>query len=58
MTGFLINKNLCLYYWLKKRAGKKLALRVVNPIEKAILVFGREAIPPFDKDGITTDRQE
>jgi hypothetical protein len=39
---FLINKNLCFYYWLKKRIGKEWALRVVNKIEKIILVFGRE----------------
>src|SRR4030042_418547 len=27
MWGFLINKNLCFYYWLKKRIGKTLTLR-------------------------------
>jgi hypothetical protein len=42
MRGFLINKNLCLYYWLRKRIGNKKALRVANTIEKVILMFGRE----------------
>jgi hypothetical protein len=45
MRGFLINKNLCFYYWLKKRIVKRRALRVANTIEKAILIFGREATP-------------
>jgi hypothetical protein len=44
MRTFLINKNLCLYYWLKKRIGKEWAFRVVSQIEKIILVFGREKI--------------
>jgi len=42
VRGFLINKNLCFYYWLRKRIGKKWAFGVANRIEKAILVFGRE----------------
>jgi hypothetical protein len=42
MRTLLINKNLCFYYWLKKRVGKKWAFRVVNKIERIILVFGRE----------------
>lgn len=45
MRSFLINKNISLYYWLKKRTGKKIALRVTNMIEKVILIFGRERIP-------------
>jgi hypothetical protein len=45
VTSFLINKNLCLYYWLKKRIGKVWALRVADTIEKAILFLGREVIP-------------
>jgi hypothetical protein len=44
MRSFLINKNLSLYYWLKKRIGKKEAFRVVNIIEKIILIFGREQV--------------
>jgi hypothetical protein len=41
MRGFLINKNLCLYYWLRKRIGKERAYRVSSTLEKVILVFGR-----------------
>ncbi len=44
MRGFLVNKNLCFYYWLKKRIGKVWAFRVANKIEKVILVCGREKI--------------
>jgi len=44
MRGFLINKNLCFYYWLRKRIGKDWALKVANRIERIILVFGREQI--------------
>jgi hypothetical protein len=44
MRSFLINKNLCLYYWLRKSIGKKRALLIVNAIERGILIFGREAI--------------
>jgi len=57
MRGFLVNKNLCLYYWLKKRIGKKLAFCVVITIEKAILIFGREGIPYFDKNEILTGQE-
>jgi hypothetical protein len=45
MRSFLINKNLCFYYWLRKRIGKDHALWVANTIEKTILVFGREVMP-------------
>ena len=45
MRSFLINKNLCLYYWLRKRIGKNRALWVANNIEKGFLIFGREAMP-------------
>jgi hypothetical protein len=41
MRGFLINKNLCFYYWLRKRIGKNRAFKVANRIEKMILMFGR-----------------
>jgi hypothetical protein len=44
MRSFLINKNLSLYYWLKKRIGKRGAFRLVNSIEKVILIFGREQV--------------
>jgi len=45
MRSFLINKNLSLYYHLKKRIGKRIAFKVVNTIEKVILIFGRERMP-------------
>jgi hypothetical protein len=43
MRSYLINKNLCFYYWLRRGIGKKEALRVANTIEKILLVLGREA---------------
>jgi len=45
MRSFLINKNICFYYWLKKRVGRKHAILVANTIEKTILIFGREVMP-------------
>jgi hypothetical protein len=45
MRSFLINKNLCFYYWLRKRIGKKPALGAANNIEETILIFGREEMP-------------
>jgi hypothetical protein len=42
MRSFLINKNLSIYYWLKKRIGKKRAYRAASVLEKVILIFGRE----------------
>jgi len=33
------------YNSLRKRIGKKRALRVANTIEKTILIFGREVMP-------------
>jgi hypothetical protein len=44
MRSFLINKNLSFYYWLKKKIGKRGALRVASTLEKVILIFGREQI--------------
>jgi hypothetical protein len=44
MRGYLINKNLCIYYWLRKRIGKKRAFCVVKHLETVILLFGREPI--------------
>jgi len=44
MRSFLINKNLSLYYWLKQRIGKEMALSVANTVEKIILIFGRERV--------------
>jgi hypothetical protein len=42
MRSLLINKNLSFYYWLRKKIGKKRALRVANTIERLILIFGRD----------------
>jgi hypothetical protein len=44
LRGFLVNKNLCLYYWLRKRVGRKWAFRLAISAEKTILIFGREPI--------------
>jgi len=44
MRSFLINKNLSLYYWLKKKIGKRGGFWVANSIEKVILLFGREQL--------------
>ena len=52
MKSFLINKNLCFYYWLKKRIGKKRAYGVASAIEKAILVFGRDHVEGRKDGGI------
>ena len=58
MRSFLINKNLCLYYWLKKTIGKKLAFEVANAIEKTILAFGRERVPYCSRDGMEIEEKE
>ncbi len=42
--AFLINKNLSLYYWLKKRIGKEGGPKVTCAIEKVILIFGRDQV--------------
>jgi len=57
MRGLLINKNLCLYYWLKKRIGKALALRAAIAIERAILILGREAVPYSYRNGMLKKEQ-
>ncbi len=41
MRSFLINKNLSLYYWLRKRVGKRWACKVALAIENVILIFRR-----------------
>jgi len=41
MRGFLLNKNLSFYYWLRKRIGKKRAFMVAIIIEDGILIFRR-----------------
>jgi len=52
MRSFLINKNLSLYYWLKKRIGKERAYRVANTIEKVILIFGRDQVGGTENGGL------
>lgn len=47
MRSLLINKNLSLYYRLKKRIGKGGAFWVANTIEKVILIFGREQVGEY-----------
>jgi len=58
MRGFLINKNLCFYYWLRKKIGKRWAMEVANTIEKTILIFGREALPCCSRGSMPTEKQE
>jgi len=54
----LINKNLCFYYWLKTKIGKKWGLGVANTIEKTILIFGGDTLPYSNRNGILTQEQE
>ena len=58
MRGFLINKNLSLYYWLKKGVGKTMALRIASGLEGVILIFGREEVPSINQDRVTAQRPE
>ena len=48
MRGFLINKNLSFYYWLRKENRKESAYRVASVFEKVILIFGREQVGEHD----------
>ncbi len=58
MRSFLINKNLSLYYLLRRKIGKKQGLVVASTIEKALLIFGREKVPGFNKNGTTAEKQK
>jgi hypothetical protein len=58
MRSFLINKNLSLYYLLRRKIGKKQGLVVASTIEKAILILGREKIPVLNKNGGVTEKQK
>jgi hypothetical protein len=58
MRSFLINKNLCFYYWLSKKIRKKWALGLANAIEKIILVFGRDVMPYFNRNEMVIEEQE
>jgi len=42
MRSYLINKNLCLYYRLKRVIGKQYAYPIISGLEWVILLFGRE----------------
>ena len=53
MRSFLINKNLSLYYVLRRKIGKRQGFRVASIIQKALLLFGREKIPGFNKNGVS-----
>jgi uncharacterized protein YdeI (YjbR/CyaY-like superfamily) len=48
-------KNLCLYYWLEKKIGKKC---VSNAIERIILIFGSEVMFYFNKNRMLAEQQE
>ena len=52
----MVNKNLCFYYWLKKRIGKGWAFRVANTIEKTILILEREVILYSNRNGEAKQR--
>jgi hypothetical protein len=58
VRSFLINKNLCLYYWLKKNFGKKRGLGVAKTIERMILVFGRDPLPYSSVSGMLIQKQD
>jgi len=58
MRSFLINKDLCLDYQLRKKIGKQLAFGVANAIEKGILIFGREIVPCFKRKGMLTEEEK
>ena len=57
MRSFLINKNLSLYYLLKRIIGRKQGLLVTIAIEKALLIFGREKIPCFNENKMVSEKQ-
>ena len=48
MRSFLINKNLVIYYRLRKKIGNRIAFIVANHLEKVITLFGREKPPRED----------
>jgi len=58
VTGFLINKNLCFYYWLKKKIRKSWALGVAKAFEKIILIFGRDKMPYLNRNGMFMEKEE
>ncbi len=51
MRSFLMNKNLSLYYVLKRRIGKRQGLVIARAVERVLLIFGREGMPGANKGG-------
>jgi len=45
MRAWLLNKNISLYWILRRRLGKVKALRVHEALERVILIFGRPRYP-------------
>ena len=58
MRSFLINKNLSLYYLLKRIIGRKQGLLVAIAIEKTLLIFGREKMSCFNKNKMVAEKQK
>jgi len=58
MRSFLINKNVSLYYLLKRMIGKKWGFVVAGTIERAILIFGRENLANIIENETPTDKQK
>jgi len=58
MRSFLINKNLSLYYLLRRKIGKKQGLVAASTIGKALLIFGRGKMPGFNKNGMAVEKQK
>jgi hypothetical protein len=48
MRSFLINKNLAIYFRLRKKIGNRVAFMVATNLEKVITLFGREKPPRED----------
>jgi hypothetical protein len=56
MKSFLMNNNLSLDSFLKRMIGKKRGLVVARTIEKAILIFGREEVPSYNKNKMPAEQ--
>ena len=51
-----MNNNLSLDNLLKRMIGKKRGLVVASTIEKAILIFGREEVPSYNKNKMSAEQ--
>ncbi len=58
MRSFLMNKNLSLYYLLRRRIGRKQALPVAISIKKVLLIFGREKLSGLNENCVPAEKQE